>query len=82
MRLKRISIPWHLLDLLRSINDKNLNYEIETTSGILTPAALNIPINDKNLNYEIETAQSKYRCRLGPALSMIRISIMRLKLTI
>ena len=43
-------------NLLDTINDKNLKYEIETRcSGTYTGTAEGVPINDKNLKYEIET---------------------------
>ena len=38
-------------------------------------------INDKNLNYEIETQTHGWSLEIGVTLSMIRISIMRLKQT-
>ena len=39
-----------------TINDKNLNYEIETTASKADQDKI-MSINDKNLNYEIETVQ-------------------------
>ena len=38
-----------------SINQKTLNYEIETVSGSMTDRTLTESINQKTLNYEIET---------------------------
>ena len=80
LRLKRFSVGcaggccW-------PTNDKNLNSEIETVMKAERKKVSVEPINDKNLNSEIET--SLRRCaRLRLVwLSMIRISILRLKLT-
>ena len=53
MRLKHIgSVP--LVSGQLTINDKNLNYEIETAINSYASRTA-LPINDKNLNYEIET---------------------------
>ena len=41
--------------LIKPINDKNLDYEIETSVHKSVQIRLNSPINDKNLDYEIET---------------------------
>ena len=38
-----------------SINDKNLDYEIETCHCPNSNRPMHSPINDKNLDYEIET---------------------------
>ena len=56
MRLKR-NRPTPPDPLHLTINDKNLNYEIETTISCGTRHDSSISINDKNLNYEIETGQ-------------------------
>ena len=62
-----------------SINDKNLNSEIET-AGIIFPELLKIlTINDKNLNSEIETWEQVLLSHGDTSLSTIRISILRLK---
>ena len=41
-----------------SMNDKNLNYEIETRRMWRLRKQTAISMNDKNLNYEIETIRS------------------------
>ena len=62
------------------INDKNLNSEIETCSNRKDHFEFITAINDKNLNSEIETRDGVDRHSLFGVLSMIRISILRLKL--
>ena len=65
--------------MIGSINDKNLNSEIETTLDADMILKLYRAINDKNLNSEIET-HFKVQLHHGMGLlSMIRISILRLK---
>ena len=82
-RLKQVlnaALRWINLDLDYeiewSINDKNLDYEIETCRRLAGIRA----INDKNLDYEIETSS---HCGVRRGIirrrSTIRISITRLK---
>ena len=40
-----------------AMNQKNLNYEIETERGWGAPPRDGVTMNQKNLNYEIETRQ-------------------------
>ena len=62
-----------------AINDKNLNSEIETTLRCLYRPSMQSAINDKNLNSEIETCKVLRLRDFNVRLSMIRISILRLK---
>ena len=78
MRLK-LSQFGVFLGTTGTINDKNLNYEIETQRMAWIAFEETLTINDKNLNYEIETLRHAFFQCVTPALSMIRISIMRLK---
>ena len=78
MRLKHASTP--LYNARHTpINDKNLNYEIETKHAVNGYRRRFYAINDKNLNYEIETKKPTPQSLIPINLSMIRISIMRLK---
>ena len=79
MRLKQLSFNFPSFGSV-TINDKNLNYEIETLVEFITSSSRYISINDKNLNYEIETIVAVVGNHVRDDLSMIRISIMRLKL--
>ena len=56
MRLKQNSVVDYA-DIRRTMNYKNLNYEIETRLSTPTARSINdrVPMNYKNLNYEIET---------------------------
>ncbi len=48
-----------------SINDKNLDYEIETISQRSSTPVTTTTINDKNLDYEIETREMLWRFKRG-----------------
>ena len=64
MRLKHIRRGGRGVRLHPSINDKNLNYEIETIGKHDYRFRRDDPIgtiNDKNLNYEIETTPQVVR---------------------
>ena len=45
------------------MNQKNLNYEIETTHERQSHQDLRPTMNQKNLNYEIETGYSRFQGR-------------------
>ena len=58
MRLKRTRCRQRYnYRLNRTINDKNLKYEIETYEPLQSQRDACDPINDKNLKYEIETGE-------------------------
>ena len=63
-----------------TINDKNLDYEIETRDMPRCRSPRRDTINDKNLDYEIETRFTRKPVSRRITRSMIRISITRLKL--
>ncbi len=44
---------------MSTINDKNLDYEIETISQRSSTPVTTTTINDKNLDYEIETLETQ-----------------------
>ena len=52
-----------------AMNQKNLNYEIETERGWGAPPRDGVTMNQKNLNYEIETSRQS-RCRVGVGVTM------------
>ena len=55
MRLKQsVSNTGNRLDIVLAINNKILNYEIETVTALVS-VIYRISINNKILNYEIET---------------------------
>ena len=66
--------------IAKAINDKNLDYEIETCVPAGGGTCFLRSINDKNLDYEIETGYQAHFRPLHSQRSMIRISITRLKL--
>ena len=55
LKLRNLSTSVVVLNILMTMNQKNLNYEIETISRIALSPRITITMNQKNLNYEIET---------------------------
>ena len=51
-----------------AMNQKNLNYEIETGRPPVLPLSRRLSMNQKNLNYEIETDSRLLRWSAGDGL--------------
>ena len=71
---------WRVLWGLMAWNQKNLDYEIETTDRLISSGPVFTTWNQKNLDYEIETpVRLTEKVQLSP-LEIKRTSITRLKL--
>ena len=51
--------------LILAMNQKNLNYEIETAVDDAALVKVVVAMNQKNLNYEIETGMSTKRANIA-----------------